>query len=473
MRICLICEGSYPYVQGGVSSWVQMICNQMKDTEFVIWSLATTKEEMKEYKYTLPENIKEVHTFYLGEDKFRTKKREIRLDEKDRKVLENMVVGDLGKADWRKTLAFIQKYRNDLVDVVMGEDFYEICLAEYKERDSTKVFHQFLWNYRSMYFPVIGILNEEIPKADIYHSLSTGYAGLLGSCASFVEQKPFLLSEHGIYTREREEDIIRSNWVDGAFKKTWIRFFRRLSYVAYNQASLVTTLFEVNKTLQVDLGCPVEKIQIIPNGVDPNGYEELTRELAPPKSEGVTRIGAILRIVPIKDVKTMLLSYEIVKSQDAGTQLYLMGNYEEDPQYYQECLKLILDMNIQDVVFTGQVNIKDYLASIDILLLSSISEGQPLALLEGLAAGIPFVTTNVGHCRGILEGDGEDSLGSAGYVVPVMNSVKMAKATLDLIRDPLLRKKMGETGKQRVKTYYSQKSCLDRYDRIYHQLNGG
>ena len=54
MRVCLICEGSYPYVPGGVSSWVQMLCNQFQDVEFVVWAIATTREEMPEYRCRLP-----------------------------------------------------------------------------------------------------------------------------------------------------------------------------------------------------------------------------------------------------------------------------------------------------------------------------------------------------------------------------------------------------------------------------------
>ena len=72
-----------------------------------------------------------------------------------------------------------------------------------------------MWNLRGIYFPLMYILSGEIPQADLYHAVSTGYAGIMGSCASYVGKKPFLLTEHGIYTREREEDIIRSQWVAG------------------------------------------------------------------------------------------------------------------------------------------------------------------------------------------------------------------------------------------------------------------
>ena len=79
-----------------------------------------------------------------------------------------------------------------------------------------------------------------------------------------------------------------------------------------------------------------------------------------------------------------------------------MGNCRENPEYYQECLDLLAELKTEDVEFVGQVNIKEHLSDIDLLLLSSISEGQPLAILEGLAAGIPFVATNVGNCKALL-----------------------------------------------------------------------
>ena len=79
MRVCLICEGSYPYVSGGVSSWVQMLCTAFTDVEFVIWSIATTHEEMHEYKYELPSNVKGVYTTYLGESSIGVRHKHVRL----------------------------------------------------------------------------------------------------------------------------------------------------------------------------------------------------------------------------------------------------------------------------------------------------------------------------------------------------------------------------------------------------------
>ena len=469
MRVCLICEGCYPYVPGGVSSWIQMLCSQFSDIEFVIWAIATTREEMSEYAYQIPPNVKEIRTLYLGDEAFQRTRRKITLSKQEKETLKSLMVSSVDSINWVEVLELIKKYRRRMSGIVMSESFFEICLEEYRRQNSKKVFHHFLWNFRGIYFPLMYILSGDIPEADIYHAVSTGYAGILGSCASYVEQKPLLLSEHGIYTREREEDIIRSQWVAGDFKEIWIDFFKKLSFIAYRQASAVTSLFETNRSLQVELNCPAEKIRVIPNGVEAAEYDVCRVEKAF-SSENVL-LGAVLRVVPIKDVKTMLLAFDIVKRAVPGARLRLMGNCRENPEYYQECLDLLAELKTADVESAGQANIKEHLPEIDLLLLSSISEGQPLAILEGMAAGIPFVTTNVGNCKALLEGEREDDhLGAAGLVVPVMNSQAMAEAILHCIRNPGLRRRMGEVGRKRVERYYSRRDMLAAFHDLYESL---
>lgn len=467
MRVCLICEGSYPYVPGGVSGWVQMLCNQFQDVEFVVWAIATTREEMSEYKYRIPENVKEIRTLYLGDVVFKKSGRKIWLNKEEKEILKGLLIGSVNTIDWAGVLELARQHRQHLCDLLMSESFFDICTEEYQRLKSRKVFLHFLWNFRGIYFPLMYTLSQEIPKADIYHAISAGYAGILGSCASYIEKAPLVLSEHGIYTREREEDIIRSDWVVGEFKEPWIDFFRKLSFTAYHQASVVTTLFESNRALQIELKCPPEKIAVIPNGVNAEDFAPCRKK----KKSGPFVLGAVLRVVPIKDVKTMLLAFDIVKRQAPEARLKIMGNCEEDPVYYQECVELLAELETEDVEFLGQVNIKEHLPEVDLLLLSSISEGQPLAILEGMAAEIPFVATNVGNCKALLEGEREsDRFGAAGLIVPVMNSEAMAQAILRLMQDPDLIAKMGQAGRKRVEAYYSREGMLNAFRNIYRDL---
>lgn len=525
MRVCLICEGSYPFVPGGVSSWVQMLCTQFSDIEFVIWAIATTREEMSEYAYPIPENVKEIRTQYLGEAAFKKSGQKVRLTRKEKEALKGLMGGSVETIDWAGVLDLAKRHPHSMSDLLMSEAFYDVCLEEYQRQNSKKVLLHFLWNFRGIYFPLMHLLSQDIPKADVYHAVSAGYAGMLGSCASYIEGVPLLLSEHGIYTREREEDIIRSNWVAGEFKELWIDFFKKLSFIAYQQASLVTTLFETNRSLQIELQCPPEKIAVIPNGVNADDFALCRKGRRPanglgdsegreasgglggksvsedsdgsggngvPGGLGVSEgsggksvpggsdgrgpmtLGAVLRVVPIKDVKTMLLAFDVVKRAEPDVRLKIMGNCAEDPVYYQECRELLEELGTADVEFLGQVNIKEHLPEIDLLLLSSISEGQPLAILEGLAAEIPFVATNVGDCRALLEGEQEDDqFGPAGVVVPVMNSEAMAQAILHLVRNPDLVARMGQAGRKRVETYYGRREMLGAFRTIYEQLGEG
>ena len=80
------------------------------------------------------------------------------------------------------------------------------------------------------------------------------------------------------------------------------------------------------------------------------------------------------------------------------------------------------------IIFTGRVNIIEYFEKLDFTLLTSISEGQPLSVLESFAARRPCVTTDVGCCNELLDGGPNDTLGKAGYFVPPMQREKLADA---------------------------------------------
>lgn len=445
-----------------------MLINQFKDIEFDIVSIATSREEMNQYAYQIPDNVRSIQTIYLADYAFDGKAATVRLNPEENEALSSLFSRDHQQADWKGVMELIKKHKSHLTSLLMSQSFYEICLREYKRQKSAKPFFSFLWNYRSMYFPFLSVLNFEIPEADVYHSVSTGYAGLMASVASYMTNKPFLLTEHGIYTREREEDIIRSSWVDSDFKEDWILFFKKLSHIAYMRAEKVISLFGVNASLQAELGCPEKKIEIIPNGVETDDFANMENHHL--LAEDGINIGAILRVVPIKDVKTMLLAFAQACAQVPNLNLYLMGNTKEDPEYFQECQEMVRALHLDRAYFLGQVNIRQYLPEIEILLLSSISEGQPLSILEGLAARIPYICTNVGDCRRLLEGLGEEDPDQAGFIVPVMESQKMADAIVTLASDPELRKQMGINGRKRICKYYQKKDFLDRYHEIYTEM---
>ena len=100
------------------------------------------------------------------------------------------------------------------------------------------------------------------------------------------------------------------------------------------------------------------------------------------------------------------------------------------------------------------------------MILTSISEGQPLTILESFAAHKPVIATDVGNCRGSIEGEG-DGLGTAGIVTHIMNVGEIARAIISMARQASMRQSMGEIGYQRVAAGYRTEYMREKYREIY------
>lgn len=474
MRICLLAEGSYPYIVGGVSAWMQMLIQGMPEHEFIIYTINAEEKERGNFKYKLPPNVVAVKEIFLDTVlKMSAKpKKQINFNKHEHNVLLDLLIPEedkdkKGKIDLTSLSDIFRKRlsKEDFLQIFMSFDFFDIILEAYQKKYSYLSFTDYFWTIRSLLLPLFFLLQDEIPDADLYHSVATCYCGIIGALVSIYNKKPFIITEHGIYSREREEEIIKSDWVKGDFKSIWIEYFYKQANIAYTYADKVLTLFEGNAKTEISLGCDPNKICIVPNGVRLENFLTIKHEDDP---EGYLVIGAVVRIVPIKDIITMIRAFSLVQQQIPKSKLYIMGPYVEDPEYFEECKQFVNSLQLENVIFTGNVDIREYLGKMNVLLLSSISEGQPLALLEGCAAGIASITTDVGCCREVIYGSGkDDNLGDAGIVVPIMDFEGMAEAIVKLANDKELRDKMAKAGRERIIKYYSYQKFIDSYKDIY------
>jgi len=466
MRICIIAEGSYPYITGGVSSWIHSLMTSMPEHEFVIYTIGAQEQQRGQFKYKLPPNVAEVKETFLDAllDEPGGSRKSVRLTAAQKSSFRSLLSGE-GDVDWAGLFALLRSEQFEVAsDFLMSQDYFDILVELCSAKYSQIPFTEMVWMVRSMMLPLFQAVRQDIPEADLYHSVSTGYAGVIGALAKHLYGKPYLLTEHGIYSREREEEIIKADWVKGYFKDLWIEYFYRLSGCAYDYTDRVVTLFNRNREIEIELGCDPDKIEIIPNGVNDQDYADVAQ--MPPKEETKIRIGAIVRIVPIKDIKTMIHSFALVKQQVPNAELYIMGPAEENDEYYEECLQLVESLQVEDIIFTGSVRIKDYLGRMDLMLLSSVSEGMPLAVMEAMASARPVVTTDVGSCRELLFGR-DDGIGPAGIVVPVMHYDQMAGAVVQLCMSRALREQMGRNGLERIRLHYTHRKFIDSYKRLY------
>lgn len=467
MKVCLLTEGSYPYIVGGVSAWTHMLIKGLPEVEFSVYSIGALAKDRGNFKYKLPENCTSVQEIFLDEvlAERATGLVPRRLNGHEREALTSLV-SNKKDIDFDCLIEIFRKRKWESVfDIFMSEDFFDVIQAGYKERFSYLPFTDYFWTIRSMLLPFFYLLQQKnLPQADVYHSVATGYCGIIGAVAAAQYHKPFILTEHGIYARERENEIIKSDWVRGDFKGIWIDYFYNLARLAYQKADQVYTLFEHNAHIEAEIGCPTEKIHVVPNGIHMERFASVPKLTDHP---GPIVIGAVVRVVPIKDISTLLYAFYRVQQERPDTEFYIMGNLEEEPEYAALMKSLARNLSLKHVHFTGTVNVAEYLPRMDILVLSSISEGQPLAVLEGFAAHRPYVTTDVGCCRELIYGDSQDHLGSAGSVVPPMNDKALADEILRLAGSFQLRSRMADIGYERVKNSYTYELFINAYREIY------
>ena len=257
--------------------------------------------------------------------------------------------------------------------------------------------------------------------------------------------------------------------MQGLYKNIWIEQFRKMSKLAYDRADLVTSLYEHARELQLELGCPEEKTMVTPNGITVDLFENIPGKQE--EDEGKINLGAVLRVAPIKDVKTMIQAFGFAKERVPALKLWIMGPWEEEEEYARECFELVESMGLEDVVFTGRINVRDYYGRMDMTILTSISEGQPLTILESFAAHKPVIATDVGNCRGLVLGENDD-FGDAGIITHIMNVEEIARAIVSMARNEPLRLQMGENGYRRLQAGYRIEYMRDTYRKIYMDFAG-
>jgi len=467
MKVCLLLEGCYPYVRGGVSTWTDSYIRAFPDYEFILWTLASDRKMSGIFKYQLPENVTAVHEVFLN-DAYDPGKggRGEKFTQEELDNLSKLVrCEDL---DWETVFSIFEGGKLNPTAFLRSETFLtllnELCMTQYLYAPFSEVFY----TVRSMILPLLHILTQKPPEADVYHSIATGYCGVLGAMGAVRNKKPLIITEHGIYTREREEEILRSKWTVANLKDMWIKFFNMLSLCAYKYATFVTSLFGHARETQINLGCPAEKTSVINNGIRLQRFEGIT----PKQPDGSIDIGAVVRIAPIKDIKTMIYAFSELKVSVPHARLHILGDVDDKP-YNEECHQLVDYLKTQDVLFVGNTDVAEYFKKLDFTILTSISEGQPLAILESMAAGRPVVSTDVGSCRELLEGRRGDTLGAAGFICPPMDPGALAYNMKRMCVDDDRRNKMSEIGKERVKQSYTQEMMMAKYREVYDKLNVG
>ncbi|WP_320169598.1 GT4 family glycosyltransferase PelF [Maridesulfovibrio sp.] len=483
--VCLLLEGTYPFVAGGVSTWIHNLIKGMPELKFTAVCILASSKEKAEYRYDVPDNFADPKIIYLH-DKVEIKRSFFnRISAADMEKLRKFHYR-LDRNELDMMLDIVKSFRDGrypLSELFHGKRAWDLLVERYKPQVNQESFIDYFWTFRFTHLPIFKMLPLDLPKARVYHTISTGYAGLLGVVARIMTGRPLLLTEHGIYVKERKIEISQAEWVYrkederlrvesklGAFQTFWIRMFEQLGRLCYDYSSAIFTLYEGNRQLEIQEGADPDKITIIPNGINLQNFLGLRPVDHDYAGQTEFAIGFVGRVVPIKDVKTFLRAIRIVCAKIDKLKVFIMGPTEEDEEYYEECVNLASLLHLEDVVeFTGKVRVTDYLPRLDLIVLTSISEAQPLVIMEANCAGVPAVASDVGSCRELLEGRtvADQSLGPSGIVTKVADPGDTGEAILRILTSPILRQRMSRAGIERVKTFYKESDLNEKYLGIY------
>lgn len=492
----LILEGTYPYVMGGVSAWVHQIIEGLPDVTFSILYIGAKHEPDAKRNYELPKNVIAIEEVYLHEPLTKAEQKPARMPLELRAMLYQQLrkfyvgSGDQERLDHFWTLLDGLNEADGQIsfgNFLKNREIWEILTDVYDRFCPDESFIDYFWTVRFLHLPLWNIwkARHRVPPAKLYHSVSAGYAGLIGAITARHRRVPFILTEHGIYTKERIAEISQADWIYepdrfrinyneglGKLKQMWINLFMFMGQVAYQTADRILTLYEGNANTQIEFGADGNKIEIIPNGITPDKFDDIYHaHLERWSSDPPTKaIGFIGRVVPIKDVKTLLRAARMVCDKLPNAEFLIAGPYAEDPTYFDECEKITKMLHIEDKVhFMGRQQIMEVLPRMDVIVLTSISEGLPLVILEGYASGKPVVSTDVGACRELIFGRAaaDKKIGRSGRITKIMSPAETANALVSILENPETLKKMSIAGRQRTEQFYSMTQMLDAYRQLY------
>ncbi len=489
--ILMVAEGTYPYVRGGVSSWIHQLISGLPEFSFGILFLGSKKEDYKEKKYEFPKNVLFFEEYFLFDPLKVKEPKKRRIKKKYVEKLERFYFEIARKNGFSSDSVDIlyEAFLNreiTIEDFLYAKESWDFIRKRYEENCPELSFLDYFWSVRSIHRPLwlLWRVASKMNMCKIVHSPSTGYAGFISSLISKFYNIPFVLTEHGIYIRERKMDlysapifdkykyVLQKDVQDADYlKEMWIRFFEKIGVLTYASAKEILSLFQGAKELQIKFGADEKKCKVIPNGVNIKHLNSLMKKREGRIPKVITLLG---RVVSIKDIKTFIRAMKIVVDRMPEVEGWVVGPTDEDENYANECFMMVESMNLKNnLKFLGFQKVDDIFPKTGLLTLTSVSEGMPLVILEGFAAGIPCVATDVGSCRDLIYGalNKEDiEIGKAGEVVSVANPEKLANAYIKILSDEALWKRYSRSGLKRVETFYRQEQFLENYKRVYEEV---
>jgi polysaccharide biosynthesis protein PelF len=467
-RILLTTEGTYPDVMGGVSSWCDLLVKGMPEFDWQV--LPIVAPHGRPPLYELPPHAREVGRIEVWSEQLPRGRRLRRSKGRARCDLPGVLVRNLlgWQGDTEAVLAALiwcrrhpagvrtsfrsragwAAFRDGLREV-LGERVPEAGTPPALDLvEAASLYQTLYWIARTAAAPT--------PETDVLHVTAAGWSAIPALVHRELHGTPMVLTEHGVYLRESYLAAIRSGDPPGSrFAAT--RLARGLTRMAYAGSDVVCPVTDANAYWEMGLGIDEGKILVLYNGLRPP-----PAPAAPPGSRTIVSVG---RIDPLKDIHTMLrVAAETLRIlPDARFRHYGAVTPGEEA-YGRSCLALHAQLGLEDRFrFMGRTTDPNgAVRDADVVLMTSISEGLPMSILEAMSQGRPVVSTGVGGVPDVVKG--------CGVVTAPGDDHGLAMAVVTLLRNPELAWRLGRRGHGRLGRIFNEAACVEGYRALLHAI---
>lgn len=522
LRVLLTTEGTYPHTMGGVSTWCQILIEQLPDVDFTVF--AHMMNPFLPEAYTRPANADLIQVPIWGVEEpaeFNPKMSPRRVlmlsalmnEETARRdfcpLLKPMLemITDPSRFDpeifgqilYDMYLYFQNHdYRGTFRTRAVWELFRETVLLSYGldprdeawedvdpesepspqeivqrfqqlRKGGSKVDPELTKSHRvprlfeateamRVMYRLLTPLNYELPDTDVVHATAASFCGMPGVIKKIESGTPFLVTEHGVYMREQMLFLGRIGF-PYHLRRFFIQFVSAISRTVYHYADQVSPVCSYNARWERKNGATEEQIKVIYNGVDPERFRP--RSGKRPTKPTVVMVS---RVDPLKDLETSLRVAAAVRERIPNVQFLHFGP-APDAKYQAQCLKLWKELQLKDT-FKWKGSTRDVAGAFnsgDVCLLTSISEAFPYTVIEAMMCGVPVVSTNVG---GVSE-----AVDDLGITTRIRDVDALAEGVVKMLQlDDSARQELANACRDRTLELFTIDDSIKAYRQSYHEL---
>ena len=488
LSVLMPTEGTYPYDGGGVSTWCDTLCKELGEVDFHIF--AVTGSPNVKLRYQLPPNVRAVTLIPLWgssepTDLIRPDLGLAGLSRAKRATTDEVVEAHFLPL-FRGLLRYVL-HPNDPLDgaATTVHRLYRYFLRyDYKlSFQSAAAWREFTRQVLDFYetagsaageppsvfdlttamrwlFNFLLPLAVPVPRTDIAHATIAGFSSLSCVIAKEEHGAPMVVTDHGIFARERYIAISAADFTPFA-KRFLLNLSMFVTRLCYAHADQISPVADFNRRWEVRLGADPDRILTIHNGIEPGLF---VPGLKPEKTRGRPTVVAAARIFPLKDIETMIRSCEVARRRIPDVHYLVYGSLDADPPYARKCQNLVDVLGLGGSFELAGFHSKptELFNEGDLSVLSSISEGFPFTVIESMACARPVVATDVGCVKEALQG--------CGILVKPRDAEALGAGVAELLGDPELRQHLGRLSRERVLLRFRTVSSVEAYRESYRRL---